>query len=215
MLLPMLVLSSAIDTLRVTCKVVLADTREPMKAKIKYESMPYGNKIGVRNASECSFLIQEDESYTIIVSADGYFPVSRVVKHSDFKGVGSVIEEFEMVPSQAGKLIRLETLIFPQGESTISENSYEELDKLVAMLMEFPEMTIQLEGHTDFRGNEKLNMELSKERVEATRDYLVNKGIEKARVKVKAFGGSQPITRENTPEASRLNRRVEVRILDN
>jgi outer membrane protein OmpA-like peptidoglycan-associated protein len=78
-----------------------------------------------------------------------------------------------------------------------------------------PKMVIQLEGHTDYRGGAKENLELSKERVEAVKSYLVQKGINKARIKTKAFGGTMPLSRDDTPEAHRLNRRVELRILSN
>jgi outer membrane protein OmpA-like peptidoglycan-associated protein len=72
-----------------------------------------------------------------------------------------------------------------------------------------------LEGHTDYLGDAKQNMRLSEERVKAVRDYLVSNGIGKSRIKTKAFGGTQPLSRDNTPEAHRLNRRVELRILKN
>ena len=83
------------------------------------------------------------------------------------------------------------------------------------MLHSNPNMVIQLEGHTDTRGDAKLNLKLSEQRVDAVRDYLIRRGVKKERVKLKAFGGSQPLSKENTEEAHKLNRRVEVRIIDN
>lgn len=76
-------------------------------------------------------------------------------------------------------------------------------------------MIIQLEGHTDTRGDPKANLKLSQSRVGAVKDYLVSKGVSKSKVKTKAFGGTSPISTENTEEAHRLNRRVELRILKN
>ena len=76
-------------------------------------------------------------------------------------------------------------------------------------------MVIQLEGHTDYQGNSKDNMKLSKERVDAVKKYLEGKGISGSRIKTKAFGGTQPISKDDTAEAHRLNRRVELRILSN
>ena len=66
-----------------------------------------------------------------------------------------------------------------------------------------------------FLGDPKENLKLSQARVESVKGYLSSKGIPKSRLKTKAFGGGQPLSRENTPEAHRLNRRVEVRILQN
>jgi len=79
-------------------------------------------------------------------------------------------------------------------------------------LRETLSMEIQLEGHTDFRGSPTANMNLSQLRVDAAKTYVVSKGIETSRVTTKAFGGTQPLTRENTPEARAKNRRVVVRI---
>lgn len=76
-------------------------------------------------------------------------------------------------------------------------------------------MVIQLEGHTDYLGPAKQNLELSEKRVLAVKDYLVSKGINKARIKTKAFGGTKPLSKEDTPEAHAANRRVEVRVLQN
>jgi outer membrane protein OmpA-like peptidoglycan-associated protein len=56
-------------------------------------------------------------------------------------------------------------------------------------------------------------MELSQARVDAAKKYMVSKGISKNRIKTKAFGGTQPLANEMTPEARALNRRVEMRIL--
>jgi outer membrane protein OmpA-like peptidoglycan-associated protein len=83
------------------------------------------------------------------------------------------------------------------------------------MMKDNPAMTIQLEGHTDYQGNAKENMKLSQARVDAVKNYLTSRGVTKNRIKTKAFGGTQPLSRENTPEAHRLNRRVEMRILSN
>ena len=76
-------------------------------------------------------------------------------------------------------------------------------------------MVIQLEGHTDYQGDAKENMKLSQARVDAVKQYLASKDISKNRIKTKAFGGTSPLSRENTPEAHRMNRRVELRILEN
>jgi outer membrane protein OmpA-like peptidoglycan-associated protein len=99
------------------------------------------------------------------------------------------------------------------AKSKIDPESYPELDMVVAMMNDNKNMVVQLEGHTDYLGDPAKNQKLSEQRVEAVRDYLVSKGIKKGRIKLKAFGGSMPLSRDNTPEGHRLNRRVEMRIL--
>ena len=114
-----------------------------------------------------------------------------------------------------GKVMRLDALIFQQRSAIISPESYPELNSVAEMLHSNPKMVIQLEGHTDTRGDAKLNLKLSQQRVDAVRDYLLKRGVAKIRVKTKAFGGTMPLSKENTEEAHKLNRRVEARILEN
>lgn len=201
------------DSLIVECKVVDAESNQPVSAQIRYELMPYGDKIGIRHGASCTFRMEQTEEYTVRVMADGYLPGTVHIKYSTYAGAGRIVKNIPLTPMAAGKTMRLESLTFAVASSVINRDAYEELDKLASILVDNPAITIQLEGHTDYIGDPKLNMKLSEERVKATRDYLINKGIDKSRITIKAFGGTKPLSRENTPEAHELNRRVEVRII--
>ncbi|MBL6447452.1 OmpA family protein [Fulvivirga sp. 29W222] len=202
------------DVMLIKGNIIDFSTHEPVKAKIQYESLPYGSKIGIFSGSSFSFNMEEGKDYSLRVSAEGYAPYTTVLKASKLQtNNGNTV--IELKPTGINQLIRLDKLIFALGKADISEESHQELDELVAMLNGNENITIQLEGHTDFRGNEKQNMKLSEKRVEAVKDYLVSKGIDKKRIGTKAFGGSHPLSREDDAEARRNNRRVEVRILSN
>ena len=210
------------DTLiRAEGKIINAETREPVVARIVYESLPYGNRIGVINNSAYSFPMFDREHYSIAVEAPGYAPAKYMLDPNAANGSNRVIRDIELSsgerpsPHTAGKVLRLDNLIFEVGKSRIDPESYSELDILVNLMRENPKMIIQLEGHTDYLGDSRANLKLSQQRVESVKNYIGSKGIAKSRVKTKAFGGSQPLSRDNTPEAHRLNRRVEVRILEN
>ena len=194
--------------------IVDASTKEPVDAKIKYESLPYGSKIGVLSGNTCSFSMEENKDYMVVVRADGYSTHTSTIKYNEVIG-GKVEKTIELTPNGINRLIRLDKLIFALGKADISPESHTELDQIVAMLNESATMTIQLEGHTDFRGNAKANMKLSQKRVDAVKAYIVKKGINKKRINTLAFGGTQPLSRDNGAEARSSNRRVEVRILTN
>lgn len=204
-------------------KVYHAATKEPIVARITYQSLPYGNKIGVINNSTYSFPMFDGEKYSIIVEANGYAPAKYLLDPAQANAEMKIIRDIELSDKPVneephhpvGQVMRLQNLIFEVGKSRIDPESYTELDLLVNMMKENPKMVIQLEGHTDYLGNAKENLKLSQQRVESIRMYLMEKGISKPRIKTKAFGGLQPLSRDNTPEAHRLNRRVEVRILAN
>jgi outer membrane protein OmpA-like peptidoglycan-associated protein len=202
-------------------KVINASTKEPVTARIMYQSLPYGNRIGTLNSNAYSFPMFDNEKYSIIVEAPGFTPVKYLLDPAEANPAKRVIKDIELsagapAPTHAvGHVMRLNNLIFQLGKAKISPESYDELGLVVKMMQENPKMVIQLEGHTDYQGNPKDNMKLSQERVDAVKSYLVSKGIPKNRVKTKAFGGSQPLSRDDTPEAHRMNRRVELRVLEN
>lgn len=211
-----------LDTLiRAEGKIINAETREPIVARIVYQSLPYGNRIGVINNSAYSFPMFDRDHYSITVEAPGFRPAKYLLDPGAANGDNKVIRDIELStgsrpkPHAAGEVLRLDNLIFEVGKSRIDPGSYSELDILVNLMKDNPDMVIQLEGHTDFLGDSRANMRLSEQRVESVRDYIQDKGISKSRMKTKAFGGTQPLSRDNTPEAHRLNRRVEVRILEN
>lgn len=202
-------------------KVLNATTREPISARITYQSLPYGNKIGVIINSNYSFPMFDGEKYAITVEATGFAPAKYMLDPTKANSDKKVIQDIELgngaPPPQhpVGEVMRLSNLIFEVGKSRIDPESYNELDLVVNMMNENPKMVIQLEGHTDYLGDPKENLKLSQLRVESAKGYLVSKGVQKNRLKTKAFGGTQPLSRDNTPQGHRLNRRVEVRILQN
>ncbi len=208
-------------------KILNATTKEPITAKISYQSEPYANVVGSLNGSSFSFPLFEGEKYSITIEAPGFAPAKylldpaeanaerKVVKDIELTLPATVAKNSETTSHRAGHIMRLDNLIFAVGTARISTESHDELDEVVAMLKNNPNMVVQLEGHTDIKGDPKLNMKLSQDRVDAVKAYLVSKGSAKSKIKTKAFGGMSPLTRENTEEAHKMNRRVELRILEN
>lgn len=206
--------------------ITSAATKEPVVARISYQSLPYGSKVGFFSGSSFLFPLFDNEKYSIIVEAAGFAPAKYVLDPAEANAERKVLRDIELtLPAGAshnaetthtvGKVMRLDDLNFDAGRAVISASSYPELDEVVLMLKNNPRMVIQLEGHTDTRGNASANLKLSEERVKAVKSYLVSKGGSKGRIKTKAFGGSIPISQEDTEEAHALNRRVELRVLEN
>jgi outer membrane protein OmpA-like peptidoglycan-associated protein len=207
-------------------KIISAITREPITAKITYESLPFGNRVGFQSGSSFSFPLFDKEKYSVTIEAPGFAPSKYMLDPAEANTDRKVIKDIELgLPASAaqiaesthtvGKVMRLDNLIFQAGSAKIDETSYTELNDVVVMMQRNPNMVIQLEGHTDYAGSAKLNMKLSEDRVTSVKGYLTGRGINKNRIKTKAFGGTLPLSREDSEEARRLNRRVELRILEN
>jgi outer membrane protein OmpA-like peptidoglycan-associated protein len=193
-----------------------ANSNEPVNGYINYEKMPRANNVGyISNENDGRYKLHmlDKKQYTIEIAAKGYVTVYDVVNIEDVDNDGQIKRDYMLTKADGGNILRMNNLLFEVGQAEIKESSYDELNSLAQMLNGNLKMKIQLEGHTDYRGNPDRNMKLSEDRVLAVRDYLVKQDIRKGRIKYKAYGGTQPITTENTEEARLKNRRVEVRIL--
>lgn len=204
------VLSLDAQDITVKGKAINAINGKGIKANIVYKSYPTGGISGRFNDSTFSFSIFGSSKYQITAEAAGFIPRTIIVDPKQAEG--NFIQR-DIALTISGETVRLNHLIFEKGKAVINEQSFDELDEVVAMLKSNEKIEIQLEGHTDNLGNATANMKLSQQRVNAVKKYFVAKGIDNGRIKTKAFGGTQPLSNEKTEEARALNRRVEMRIL--
>lgn len=190
-----------------------AITKEPIPATLILESVPDASDVYIIEADAADGLfeiaIRENSKYIIEVKSSNYKPeVDTLVISGNLSGL-----DYELLSVKPGQLLRLQNVYFDQGEYQILESSREEIRELVLLLNQYPDMVIRLEGHTDRLGGRTANMQLSENRVLEIKRHLVNAGIHPKRIQTAAFGGSRPISTENTEESRQLNRRVEVRII--
>lgn len=107
-----------------------------------------------------------------------------------------------------GKEIQLAHAIFAQSKADLSPETKAELDQLVIWLKDHPHTSIRLEGHTDNQGDYYLNISLSEDRVRNVKKYLVNQGINPARITYVGYGGTRPVASNVKEETRKQNRRV-------
>jgi outer membrane protein OmpA-like peptidoglycan-associated protein len=105
--------------------------------------------------------------------------------------------------------------LFEVGTTKLLKESYVELDEVVDFLKRNSKVRIELQGHTDNQGSALNDLELSQQRVDKIKSYLVSQGIKSNRVSGKGFGNTRPIASNNTEEERKLNRRVEFVIVKN
>jgi outer membrane protein OmpA-like peptidoglycan-associated protein len=98
---------------------------------------------------------------------------------------------------------------FEFDSAAIRDVSKPILDRAIEVLEEYPDIRIEIVGHTDSQGTEEHNLELSKNRAEAVKDYLVAGGIDESRLETRGAGESEPIIKDESPEAQARNRRTE------
>ena len=109
--------------------------------------------------------------------------------------------------------IVLPNIFFDTGKWELKETSEVELKFLLKFLRQNPNISIEVQGHTDDVGNEKDNLTLSQRRAEAVRDFLLEQGVASERLTAKGYGENQPVAGNITDEDRAQNRRTEIKIL--
>ncbi len=113
------------------------------------------------------------------------------------------------LPDEPGEPIILVGIIFEFDRATIMPQSELILEKAWRTMEVYPELEVEIHGHTDNVGSESYNEGLSRRRADSVRQYLVNKGIDPSRVATRGFGETNPIDTNDTEAGRTKNRRIE------
>jgi len=103
---------------------------------------------------------------------------------------------------------------FASGTDRVLAGAEQILIDAAATLKKHPDLVIEVAGHTDTDGAVLDNQGLSERRANTVRDYLINAGVDAARLTVRGYGESRIIADDTTPQGKAANRRVELRILN-
>jgi outer membrane protein OmpA-like peptidoglycan-associated protein len=103
-------------------------------------------------------------------------------------------------------------ITFATGKAKIRRRSFRTLKKAVEVLKKYEALKLIIRGHTDNRGKRERNMELSLQRAQAVKDYLVKEGIDEGRLKVQGLGPDEPIADNKKRRGRAKNRRIEFKL---
>jgi OOP family OmpA-OmpF porin len=104
---------------------------------------------------------------------------------------------------------------FDNNAASLKPESLSVLDGVADDLRKHPRLRVELQGHTDSRGADAYNLNLSQRRALSVRDYLVGRGVNPDQLVAKGYGETQPIADNDTPEGRAENRRVVMSVLEN
>lgn len=165
---------------------------------------------GIEDGDGCP---EEDADKDGILDVDDACALTPGVANKDPKKNGCKAAPKKIIDTGGGIQL-LEAIQFDTGKSTVKPVSYPILDEVVDVLKSRPEVRMGVYGHTDNRGGAQMNRDLSKARAAAVVEYLIDKGVAKARLESDGFGPDRPLE-SNASEAGRTkNRRVEFKVLD-
>ncbi len=186
-----------------------------------------------------SFTFQKGNHYTILIRKPGYF-AKRLEAMVDVEGcilcfegiqsietvtdnltvghqMGTMLANIELKRADVGTTFKVENILYDLDDHHITTSAAAELDKLVQVLLDNPQISVELGSHTDSRGGGDYNFELSEKRARAAVEYLVNEGVSNDKIAAKGYGETQLINRckdgVKCSEADhRENRRTEIKV---
>ena len=132
------------------------------------------------------------------------------------KNIDSIFTvDIPLQPIEKGASIVLKNIFFETNQYNLQPESMTELNKVVALLNDNPNLKIQIDGHTDNVGQSNNNLLLSENRAKAVVGYLLGKGISNQRLSYKGFGSTKPVADNATEKGKSLNRRTELSVTGN
>jgi outer membrane protein OmpA-like peptidoglycan-associated protein len=169
------------------------------------------------------FNIKEEKQYKLTGTKDGYFAVSSEFNTNGIKNSDTIIVNLYMKRFEKDKEYRLSNIYYDFNKWDLRDDSKKTLDTLYAILTENPTIIIELGSHTDARGTDAYNQELSQKRAESCMTYLLSKGISKDRITAKGYGKTKllqdcsklpecPTDQSGDCECHQLNRRTVFKI---
>jgi OmpA-OmpF porin, OOP family len=150
--------------------------------------------------------------YIITASSEGYLNAVDSIWIND-REVTPVTKDMVLQPIEVGVTVRLKNIYFDFDKTTLKNESFPELDKVVEFLKQNGSVEIEISGHTDNKGSDDYNETLSQGRSEAVVNYLISQGVDSFRLSAHGYGEARPIDTNDSDEGRANNRRVEFTIM--
>jgi outer membrane protein OmpA-like peptidoglycan-associated protein len=203
----------------ISTTVVNAKTQKPMAQASVTLTDDKGNPIKTKltdDEGHADFLIECNQNVSVEARSEEFENNKQAVKATDDEEVAVKIALNPIEKIITIKELDINTIYFDYDKWNIRSDAAFELDKIVEAMKKYPELKIHIVSHTDSRGSEKYNMELSEKRAKSTMEYIVSKGIDASRLSAEGKGESEPAVKCHpcTKKQYQLNRRSEFLIVN-
>lgn len=193
-------------------------TSEPIKASIELTDNNTSELVASfsSEAKDGKYLVTlpSGKNYGIAIKADGYLFHSENFNIPADASYKSYVKNILLKRIEIGKSVVLRNIFFDTNKHELRPESKTELERLQSILVENPQIRMEISGHTDSDGSATLNQKLSENRAKAVVDYLVQNGIERSRLSYMGYGAEQPVASNQTAEGKQENRRTEFKIIE-
>ena len=197
---------------RLTGSLVNSQTKKPFTGIVSVIDMDKGVEVApkfLRPDGSFDFELINKRNYLLIIQGEDFF---RIEELFFMDGDTEMHRETDPIESK----IAFASLEFENGKADILPLMHADLDKLANFLIDHPDFSLDISGHTDSQGSEDSNLRLSQARADAIKAYLIYEfRIDAARITATGYGSSKPLVEEQDDDDRKLNRRVEFAIQRN
>lgn len=172
------------------------------------------------------FRLQADKKYRIYTYKDGFVKDSTDISTMGMTKSYTFKKQLSLEPAEPeteiitiNEPIRMNNIYYDYDDDKILPDAEGDLNNLYDLMQDYPNMVIELSSHTDARGDDAYNIDLSQRRANNAKQWLVRKGIDPERILAKGYGESKILNKcknnvECTEEEHRKNRRTEFKIIE-
>ena len=193
------------------------ETGEYLYSEVELYDIESGDRIATTHSDsrkgEFLISIPSNRDYAFEVRAKGYLLYSESFALKQSSLLKPKVLKIELEKIKSGRSVVINNVFFDTDKSMLKPESNAELKVLAQFLRDNADVRIEIGGHTDNTGSEERNRELSRNRAKSVYDFLVQSGIDAARLSFKGYASSKPIADNNTEEGRAKNRRTEFKVL--
>lgn len=157
------------------------------------------SKINARRDGTYKIKLKRDVRYVMLATARGYLNAKEQWNTLQVKDSKTYEKNFSLSP--ISRPVKMENIFYEFGRWELTQQSEEELLRLVKLLEDNPNITIELSAHTDMKGNDEYNQDLSQKRAQSCCDFLIQHGIEKERLTPVGYGKHKPVVADKVLHA--------------
>ncbi len=191
----------------------------PIEGTIIWENLRTGEVLmetAIRDSGHYQESLPKEAFYGYYIDLEGYYTVSHHLDLTNYAGDIVIDQDLELISIddmiRYQLPVKINNLFFDFDKSTIKQESFAELNRLVRFIQDHPELKFNIAGHTDNIGEQAYNLELSRLRAGEVGRFLVLSGCHPDQLEIQGAGENEPIANNATPAGRQENRRVEFRI---
>ena len=197
---------------------VVSDDGNPGPAKVELKDVSQGTVQTVEvdeSTGKYATVANQKKDYLLTVKKEGFANQTKyIAKQETPVEKPSEKVDFEVQEISIGRAYNLNDIYFATNSYELTEPSKQVLNEFYAFLTENPTVKVELQGHTDNVGNDKINLTLSDNRAKSVYTYLIEQGVSADRLRYKGYGSTRPIADNKTEAGRAKNRRTVFVILE-